>query len=85
MDFEWDEDKRQPNIAKHGVDFLRARHVFDGRPRYDVASPRGSEHRILSVSEVDGVIIAVAWETCRIILARRASDEEKREYHQVYG
>jgi uncharacterized protein (DUF4415 family) len=28
--FEWDEGKRQRNLAKHGVDFLRAARIFDG-------------------------------------------------------
>jgi len=28
MDFEWDEEQRQLNIAKHGVDFLRAQVLF---------------------------------------------------------
>ena len=31
MEFEWDEDKRQSNIAKHGIDFDRAATLFDGR------------------------------------------------------
>jgi uncharacterized DUF497 family protein len=38
MDFEWAEDKRLSNIAKHDIDFLRARAVFDGRPRVDIDS-----------------------------------------------
>ncbi len=29
-DFEWDEDKRATNLAKHGVDFVRASRVFSG-------------------------------------------------------
>ena len=36
MNFEWDKVKRRSNIEKHGIDFIRARHVFDGRPRHDV-------------------------------------------------
>jgi uncharacterized DUF497 family protein len=30
MDFEWDEDKRQANIRKHGIDFVDVPAVFDG-------------------------------------------------------
>jgi uncharacterized DUF497 family protein len=30
MDFEWDERKRQANIAKHGIDFVGA---AKGKPR----------------------------------------------------
>jgi uncharacterized DUF497 family protein len=32
MEFEWDEDKRAGNVARHGIDFLRAGLLFDGRP-----------------------------------------------------
>jgi uncharacterized DUF497 family protein len=90
MRFEWDEERRQSNIEKHGIDFIRATRLFDGRHRLDAASPRGREHRILSIGELEGVIIAVAWtqrgeDICRIISVRRARDEEKRQYHQVYG
>lgn len=30
MEFEWDEDKRQSNIRKHGIDFVDVPAVFDG-------------------------------------------------------
>jgi len=90
MRFEWDEDKRQSNIEKHGFDFIRAARLFDGRPRLDATSPRGGEDRILSIGELDGVIIAAVWtrrgrDICRIISVRRARDEEKEQYRQVYG
>jgi len=29
MDFEWDEAKNQPNIAKHGIDFQDAQRIFE--------------------------------------------------------
>jgi hypothetical protein len=90
MRFEWDEEKRLSNIAKHGFDFIRAARLFDGRPRLDAQSPRGQENRILSIGELDGVMIAVAWtqrgaDVCRIISVRRARDEEKRQYQQIHG
>ena len=28
MSFEWDEEKRDANIKKHGVDFIRAAKIF---------------------------------------------------------
>jgi len=61
MNFEWDEKKRQSNIEKHEFDFLGVRHIFDGRPRCDFESPRRGEQRILSIGELNGVIVAVAW------------------------
>jgi len=39
MDFEWDEAKRLANLEKHGVDFLRAQMLFDGRPVITAQSP----------------------------------------------
>ena len=30
MLFEWDESKRQANLAKHHIDFRDAKRVFDG-------------------------------------------------------
>jgi uncharacterized protein len=90
MRFEWDEAKRRSNIVKHGIDFVRASLVFDGRPGIELDSPRRSEKRLLRVAELDGRIIAVAWtqrgkDQVRIISARRARNEEERAYRQLYG
>jgi uncharacterized protein len=90
MHFEWDETKRQSNVAKHGIDFLKASLLFDGRPCLDFASPRGDEQRILRIGEIEGRVIAVAWtwrgdNSVRIISARRARDGETRAYRQLYG
>lgn len=90
MRFEWDEAKRRSNIVKHGIDFLRPRLIFDGRPHLDFDSPRRSEKRFLRIAELDGRLITVAWiwrgkEVVRIISARRARDEEKRAYRHLHG
>jgi uncharacterized DUF497 family protein len=39
MQFEWDEAKRNSNLSKHGVDFLRMQMLFDERPVITAASP----------------------------------------------
>ena len=31
MEFEWDEDKREANLVKHGIDFARAITIGNGR------------------------------------------------------
>ncbi len=49
MDFEWDERKRTANLLKHGLDFIDAPALFDGRPVYTYPSPRGGEERFVSV------------------------------------
>jgi uncharacterized protein len=90
MNFEWDDQKRLSNIEKHGIDFVVARHIFDGRPRRDLTSPRADEHRVLGVGELNGTMVAVAWTrrgagTIRIISARRARREEEQKYREVHG
>jgi len=30
--FEWDENKREANLLKHGLDFMDGAALFDGRP-----------------------------------------------------
>ena len=56
MQFQFDEEKRQANIVKHGVDLLYAALIFEGpvltRPddRYDY-----KESRLISLGLVDDV------------------------------
>lgn len=40
MPFEWDERKREVNLAKHGVDFELAKLIFDGPTRKRLISAR---------------------------------------------
>jgi uncharacterized DUF497 family protein len=48
MEFEWDETKRDSNLAKHGVDFPLAEMLFDGRPVITAPSLRAAEKRYLT-------------------------------------
>ena len=50
----WDENKRQSNIAKHGLDFADAHLVLDSPYRLDVTVVRNGEERIQSFSYVFG-------------------------------
>lgn len=54
MEFEWDEAKREANIAKHGIDFLFAQALFDGRPVITAESPRGAEDRYATTGRIEG-------------------------------
>ncbi len=56
MEFEWDENKRESNLSKHGIDFVDAAKIFN-RPvlerldnRYDYG-----ETRIVALGEENGV------------------------------
>ena len=90
MLFEWDPAKRLSNVAKHKIDFVRARRIFDGRRRLDFASPRDGEDRILSIAVLDDRFVAVIWmwrsaDVVRIISARSARRAEESQYRQIYG
>jgi uncharacterized DUF497 family protein len=90
MHFEWDEAKWRINIAKHGIDFRDALHLFDGRPRLDIESPRLGEHRVLSIAILDRRHASMIWvwrgdDVVRIISVRSARRAEERQYRQVHG
>lgn len=89
MQFEWNEEKRDANLAKHGIDFLAAAAVFDGRARVEWESPRGTEVRFAITAELQGRIVTVIWtwrdeDTVRIVSARRARHGEERVYRQLH-
>ena len=87
--FTWDESKRLANIVKHGLDFIIAVELFDGRGMISAQSPRDEEMRFVSVCEWRSRYIAVIWtwrsDARRIISIRRARDVEKKAYEDVFG
>ncbi len=87
MGFEWDEDKRHRNLAKHGIDFVDVEALFDGRPVFRQPSRYSEERRYLTTGIVDGRIVTAVWTqrggNIRIIPARRARDGDERAYRAV--
>ena len=86
MDFEWDAKKRQDNIKKHGVDFTEAIQVFRDPLRIEALDDRwiDQEDRWLVIGitslGVLFVVYTIRGKTCRIISARRATKNERRDY-----
>ena len=84
----WDEDKRQLNIAKHGLDFADAHMVLSSPYRLDVRVIRNGEKRTQSFSYVFGklaVLLVVHIERneeTRVISFRPASRIETEVYHE---
>jgi len=82
----WSEEKRQRNLAKHGLDFAQAQEVLDSRYRLDIGVVRNGEERVMSVSYAFGflaVLTVVHTERdggVRIISFRCASREERETY-----
>ena len=52
----WDDAKRQINLCRHGFDIADAGEVLNSRYRLDVASQRGKEARMFSISYALGFL-----------------------------
>jgi len=87
--FEWDEEKRSRNLAKHQLDFIDARLFFDGRKTITAQSKYPAEVRYVTTAIIDNRFYTLVWtlreESRRIISFRRAQHFEERAYRQVYG
>ncbi len=88
MHFEWDPDKNEANVAKHGMSFVAAVKVFDdpGRIELDSSKPEYGETRNKTIGMVGSKLFTVVHtdrgEVRRIISARRARANEQRQYDQ---
>lgn len=90
MKFEWDENKRQTNITKHGIDFIDARKIFD----YDTVTIEDNrfnygEQRFIAIGLLNGKTIVVVHteisNKIRIISARKATKNEQQIYfNEIY-
>lgn len=89
MNYEWDENKNQLNIRKHGVDFQLAKRIFE-QPVLTVLDTRNDygEEREISIGLVDGVLMLTVVHTdreynvVRLISARRATKQERKRYEK---
>jgi uncharacterized DUF497 family protein len=83
MLFEWDESKRQANLAKHHIDFQDAKRVFDG-PVFERMESRHGEERIFAIGLMEDIEIVVVYvrrgKRRRIISARRAHQDERQDW-----
>jgi uncharacterized DUF497 family protein len=85
MKFEWDENKNDSNIRRHGIDFNDAKGIFDGYT-LTIEDERFhyGEQRFISFGIMAGHIIVVVHteteEKIRIISARKATRNEQEEY-----
>ncbi len=81
--FEWDEEKRQATIRKHGIDFVDAAEVFANDHLLLVASS-DIEQRQIAVGYINEVYIAAIFTMregrVRIITARKARRDEREQY-----
>ena len=90
MNFEWDENKRRRNLRVHGIDFERAKEIWQG-PVLEVPSSqsRHGEERFLATGVSAGRFLTVifTWRgnNRRIISARVARQHERENYQKKIG
>lgn len=87
MEFEWDSDKSEANIKKHGISFHEASTVFGDSLAITFNDPDHSsgEHRFLTFghSRTNQLLAVVHTERrgkTRIISAMRATRQERKIY-----
>ena len=86
MNFEWDENKNEQNIKKHGISFEAAVTIFAGQPVTVRDAREYNEIRHNSIGEMEGTVVIVVTHTdrkgtIRIISARRANKKERNRYY----
>ena len=90
MTFEWDDNKEQINIKKHGMNFETASHVFDDDNRLEIYDDLHSDYedRYITIGMIDEItcIAMVVYtergtDVIRIISARKATPKERRRYY----
>jgi uncharacterized protein len=88
--FEWDEHKRQRNVELHGIDFERAKEIWQG-PVLEIPSSQvqHGEERFLAVGRIEDRFITVVFtwreNRRRIISARVARRHERENYKKEIG
>jgi uncharacterized protein len=89
LEFEWDEAKRLKVLADRGIDFERAREIWQGTVLEVPSRTKSNEERFLAIGQVDGRVITVifTWRSGkrRLITARRARRHEAQDYHAEVG
>jgi len=86
MEFEWDDNKNQLNLEKHGIEFADSIEVFKDKARLlslDLRRDYGEE-RWITIGRAYKVIVVVVYtlrgSSIRIISARMATKKEYEKY-----
>jgi len=88
MEYEWDENKRQSNLEKHGLDFVIAYNIYESADKLSIPSNNSNEFRWIDIAPVgkELVVLTLVYtyreEIVRIISLRKASKKERRFYNE---
>jgi len=86
MLYEWDNNKAQSNLKKHGINFADAVAVFSDDLAATVMDEYPDEERFVTMGiDAFGQILVVVYtwrgeDTIRVISARKATRSERRQY-----
>jgi uncharacterized protein len=85
--YQWDRDKAETNLRKHGVDFADAVFVFSDDLAITVPDERFDEERLITIGmDALGRVIVVVYtwrgKEIRLISARPATRQERRQYEE---
>ena len=88
IQFLWDESKRTKNIMQHGLDFMDARAVFEGRTvtlddeRFDY-----DEQRLMTLGYLGAMPVSIVHtesdEQIRVISFRKATRNEEVLFYEI--
>ncbi|MCW8934905.1 MAG: BrnT family toxin [Gammaproteobacteria bacterium] len=93
MLYNWDENKRNSNIQKHGIDFVDAAEIFSDPNRIEAVDERTDygEERLQTIGyALPGILFVVYTyrdnkSKRRLISARKASKKEQALYNSQIG
>ncbi len=93
MKFEWDEEKAESNLKKHGVSFAEAETVFGdslARIFYDEEHSFDEQRNGIVGHSIENRLLIVSFterenDTIRIISARQTTPKERRKYEDANG
>lgn len=91
MKFEWDKNKNNSNIEKHGIDFNNITEVFQDQNKVIVnvekSEEKYGEKRKIVIGKIINIYYTVVYTIrkryYRIISARKASKKERKLYNEL--
>ena len=91
MNIEWDEQKNQSNLRKHGLSFADASELFEAPMLVDVDDRFDyGEERLVGIGRIGSRTVVIVYtepdeETTRIISLRKALNHERKLYEEFFG
>ena len=87
MPFEFDSQKSQSNLEKHGIDFEKAQAIWDDAGYLEIPAKTSDEPRWLVIGKIGekcwSAVITYRGDQIRIISVRRSREEEKELYESL--